>query len=89
MEVIKRNTVSKCNHRADVRNAAQHPALYDEGKILLSGNKQQQTDLLNRYQNVFFDDGLKKLSASEYLQVPITQALISCRRMYTHAYRHL
>jgi len=53
----------------------EHPALYDEGQVLSTGNKQQRTDVLGRFSRSYFDDGLKKLSAIEYIDIRVEAKL--------------
>lgn len=55
----------------------------------MSDNKVQKNELLSRYQTTFVDDGLKKLSASEYLQVPLAHYVYAHEtraRAHTHAH---
>ena len=49
----------------------EHPALYDEGKAFSSGNTQQKQDVLGRFAREYKDDGLKRLSANEYLDIRV------------------
>ena len=53
----------------------EHPALYDEGKAYSTGNAQQRQDVLGRFARTFKDDGLKRLTANEYLDLRIASKL--------------
>ena len=54
----------------------EHPALYDDGQVLSSGTStQQRLDVLGRYARTIFDDGLKKLSAAEYIDFRVSSKL--------------
>ena len=50
----------------------EHPALYEEGKVLSAGSTQQRADLLGKFSITIVDDGLKKLSANEYVELRIS-----------------
>ena len=40
-------------------------------QVLKSGSKQQRVDVLGRFARSYYDDGLKKLSAAEYIDVRV------------------
>ena len=49
----------------------EHPALYDEGKVLAKGSTRQRMDVIGKFSHTLVDDGLKRLSANEYVEVRV------------------
>jgi len=50
----------------------EHPSLYEEGKVLISNNKELIRQTLKRFKRHVDDDGLRSLSAGEYIDIRVT-----------------
>eukprot|EP00961_Rhodomonas_salina_P007198 97333-Rhodomonas_salina.1 len=58
----------------------QHPSLFEEGKVLQSGNRKLVRDTIERYTREVDDDGLRTISAQDYLDIRASQ----CASMPPH-----